>query len=85
MYEIQDLMGLQKGDQWEMRKDEKVVFRGGFKDVLRYAVHEHGFNLLDFERAVPSLLRGHNTLTFSAAKRLMHTSYVEPKKQKKVG
>jgi len=85
MFEIQDLSGLAKIDSWEVRQNNKVTFRGSFKDVLRYTVHELGFDLRDFERSIQAIAyNGHNTLHFTN-KRLNSTSYQPVPKMRKAG
>ena len=85
VYEIQDLTGFTKGDSWELRKSGLIAFRGGFKSTVRYAVHELGFDVNDFERAVTAIIyNGHNTLHFNRNKQLVSTSYT-PNKNSRTG
>lgn len=86
MYTIQDVGGLGKNDIWEVRKnDTQILFRGGFKAVVKYAVTDLGFDLSDFERIVGNVIKHeHNTLHFDRSKRLTATSR-EPVKSTKTG
>lgn len=84
MYLIQDLNP--SGDHWRVCKNNVIVFTGGFKSVLRYAVGELGFNIADFEKAVHALTKlDHNTLEFDSAKCLRSTSYQSISKARKAG
>ena len=86
VYEIQDVEGNLKGENWEMRKNHLIVHRGSFRTLVRFAVRDLGFDLHDFERAVQGMTyNGHNTLTFDSSKRLVSTSYQSTNKQKKTG
>lgn len=84
MYLIQDMNP--GGDQWRMTKNNTVVFTGGFKSILRYAVGEQGFDIRDFEAAVSALIyNNHNTLEFNSNKRLISTSHQPIAKLRKTG
>jgi len=86
MYEIQDMTGFQKGDQWRIKKNGVQVYDGGFKSTVRYAVTVLDFDLADFERSIQSIIyNGHNTLEFNSKRRLVATCYNAIQTTRKTG
>lgn len=86
MYQVIDFTGFNKGDHWELRKNDQTMFCGKFRDVVRYAVNELGFDLKDFDTAVqPIVYNRHNTLEFDRYKRLVSTCYQQVGKSSKTG
>jgi hypothetical protein len=79
MYEV-IVGGFSNKDNWDVWKNDKLVFRGSCKEVLRYCVKDLGFLTEDFERAVSSLIyNSHNVLNFDRSRQLVSTAY-KPKK-----
>lgn len=87
MYLVQDVSGLSKtSNQWQVLKNESVVFRGSFKEVLKYCAHDLGLNLNDFELAIPAIItHGHNTLEFNQRGALVSSSLQPIMGRKKTG
>lgn len=76
MFLVQDVSGLSKtSNQWQVLKNEKVVFCGSFKEVLKYCSGTLGFDLNSFEVAVPAIIQhNHNTLEFNSKGHLVSSS-----------
>jgi hypothetical protein len=86
MFQVIDFTGFNKGDHWELRKNNQTLMSGKFKDIVRYAVAELGFDINDFDTAIQSVIyNSHNTLEFDRHKRLVSTCYIQVGKPKKIG
>lgn len=87
MYLVQDISGLSKtSNQWQVLKNGVVLFHGSFKEILKYCSHELGFNLNDFEQAVPAIVQhGHNTLEFNSNGKMVSSSAQAIRGRKKSG
>jgi hypothetical protein len=80
MYEIEDKSGFTKYGNWDVREKSKLIFKGTFKEVLRYCCKDLGFSPDDFERAISGLVyNSHNVIHFDINGKLTATSY-KPKK-----
>ena len=87
MYLVQDISGLSKtSNQWQVLKNGLIMYRGSFKEVLKYCSHDLGLNLNDFEIAVPAIIKhGHNTLEFNSKGNLVSSSFQAIMGRKKLG
>jgi hypothetical protein len=87
MYLVQDVSGLSKtSNQWQVLKNGLIMYRGSFKEVLKYCLNEFGGHPNAFEQAIPAIIQhGHNTLEFNSKGNLVSSSFQPIMGRKKLG